>query len=195
MSVCAFVEGVDTPITRFVRAPRIENFDVLTQVARTIVTADSVMESVVKSGTPDLVVMMKPSMGDSRKDTSGVRRMMLSGEIQRRLVEARIPVAEISSMTLVNWLMGGGRKYPPRDFSVLEAAIQDAWRPGETEDGFRLSTVGVAAAAAVIAGIPTRKSVENSSLAALQEMKLPDGWELPARASEWNRLYVKTEVA
>ena len=195
VSVCAFGEGSESPVTKFVRAPRIENFDVLTQTVRTIVTADSAVESVVKSGIPELVVMMKPSVGDSRKDSSAVRRMMLAGEIQRRLVEAGIPVAEISSMTLVSWLMGAGRKYPPRDFSVLEGAIQDAWRPGEVEPEFRLTTVAVAAAAAVVVGIPTRKSVENSSLAALSEMKLPDGWELPERASQWNRLYVKSEVA
>lgn len=195
VSVAAFVEGAPSPVTKFVRAPRIDNFDVMHQVARTLVTAELTLESVLRSGVPDFVVMMKPSMGDARKDTSGPRRMMLVGEIQRRLIEARIPVAEISSMTLVSWLLGGGRKYPPRDFSALEAAVQDAWRPAEVESEFRLTTVGVSAAAAVITGIPTRKSVENSSLAALRDMVLPDGWELPARASEWNKLYVKSEVA
>ncbi len=195
VSVCAFVEGLDTPIMRFVRAPRIDNFDVLNQVARTLVTADETMNSVLRSGVPDLVVVMKPSMGDSRKDTSGPRRMMLAGEIQRRLVEARIPVCEVSPMTLVSWLLGGGRKYPPRDFGALEQAIHDSWRVGEVDDGFRLTTVAVAAAGAVVAGIPTRKSVENSSLAALRELRLPDGWELPERASEWRQMYTKSEVA
>ncbi|KRQ31285.1 MULTISPECIES: hypothetical protein [Mycobacteroides] len=195
VSVCAFVEGADTPVTKFVPAPRIDSFDVMHQVVRMIVTTNSVMESIAKSGTPALVVIMKPSMGDARKDTSAPRRMMLAGDIQRRLVEAGIPVAEVSSMTLVNWLMGSGRKYPPRDFGPLEAAIQDAWRPSGLDDGFRLTTVGVAAAAAVIAGIPTRKGVENSSLAALQEIKLPQGWDLPARASEWNSRFTKTQVA
>lgn len=90
-------------------------------------------------------------------------------------------------MALVSWLMGAGRKYPPRDFAPLEQAVRDAWRVGEVESGFRLTTVAVAAAAAVVAGIETRKKVENSSLAALSEMRLPDGWELPARASEWNK--------
>ncbi|WP_079608001.1 hypothetical protein [Mycobacteroides abscessus] len=165
------------------------------QTARTLVTAELTMESVLRSGVPEMVVMMKPSMGDSRKDTSAPRRMMLAGEIQRRLVEARIPVCEVSAMTLVSWLLGGGRKYPPRDFSGLEKAVHDAWRPGDVEPEFRLTTIGVAGAAAVVAGIPTRKSVENSSLAALRELRLPDGWELPERASEWNKLYVKPEVA
>ncbi|SHO86422.1 hypothetical protein [Mycobacteroides abscessus] len=96
-------------------------------------------------------------------------------------------------MTLVNWLLGGGRKYPPRDFAALEQAIQDAWRVGEVEPEFRLTTVAVAAAAAVAAGIETRKKVENSSLSALREIRLPDGWELPERASEWNKQFVKTE--
>ncbi|WP_133176617.1 hypothetical protein [Mycobacteroides abscessus] len=193
--MCAFVEGGDGPVTRFVRAPRIDNFDVMNQTARTLVTAEETMKSVLRSGVPELVVMMKPAMGDARKDTSAPRRMMLVGEIQRRLIEARIPVAEVSSMTLVSWLMGAGRKYPPRDFSGLEQAIRDSWRVGEVDDGFRLTTVGVAAAAAVVAGIETRKKVENSALAALSEMRLPDGWELPERASEWNTLYLKSEVA
>ncbi len=195
VSVAAFVEGAPSPVTRFVRAPRIDNFDVLSQTARTLVTAEETMKSVLRSGVPELVVMMKPAMGDARKDTSAPRRMMLVGEIQRRLIEARIPVAEVSSMTLVSWLMGAGRKYPPRDFSGLEQAIRDSWRVGEVDDGFRLTTVGLAAAAAVVAGIETRKKVENSALAALSEMRLPDGWELPERASEWNTLYLKSEVA
>lgn len=195
VSVCAFVEGAQAPVTRFVRAPKIDVFDVLNQTVRTLTTAELVMESVLRSGVPELVVMMKPAMGDSRKDTSAPRRMMLAGEIQRRLVEARIPVCEIPAMTLVSWLMGAGRKYPPRDFAPLEQAVRDAWRVGEVESGFRLTTVGVAAAAAVIAGIETRKRVENSSLAALSEMRLPDGWVLPERASEWNEQFVKEEVS
>lgn len=194
VSVAAFVEGAESPVTRFVRAPKIDTYNAVTETARTIVTAESAMESVLRSGIPEFVVMMKPTIGKS-KDDSGPRRMMLAGEIQRQLIEAHIPVAEIPSMVLVNWLLGAGRKYPPRDFAPLEQAVRDAWRPGEMDSGFRLSTVAVAGAAAVIAGIPTRKSVENSALAALSEMRLPDGWELPARASEWNKLHVKSEVA
>ncbi|MBN7388561.1 Uncharacterised protein [Mycobacteroides abscessus subsp. abscessus] len=194
VSVAAFVEGSESPVTRFVRAPRIDTYNAVTETARTVVTAESAMESVLRSGVPEFVVMMKPSISKS-KDDSAPRRMMLAGEIQRQLIEAKIPFAEVSSMTLVDWLMGAGRKYPPRDFAPLEAAIQDAWRPGEVDEGFRLTTIGVAAAAAVIAGIPTRRKVENSALAALREMKLPDGWELPERASEWNKLHVKEQVA
>ncbi|CPW82872.1 hypothetical protein [Mycobacteroides abscessus] len=194
VSVAAFVEGADAPVTRFVRAPRIDKYNAVTETARTVVTANDAMESVLRSGIPEFVVMMKPSISKG-KDDSAPRRMMLAGEIQRQLVEARIPFSEISSMSLVDWLLGAGRKYPPRDFGPLEQAIKDAWRVGEVDDGFRLTTIGVAAAAAVIAGIETRKKVENSSLAALSEVRLPDGWELPERASAWNTLYVKTEVA
>lgn len=194
VSVAAFGEGAAAPVTRFVAAPRITDFDVLHQTARTLTTAEMVMESVLRSGVPDLVVMMKPAMGDARKDTSGPRRAMLVGEIQRRLVEARIPVCEISAMTLVSWLLGGGRKYPPRDFALLEQAIRDSWSVAEVDPKFRMTTVALAAAGAVVAGIPTRRPVENSGLAALSEMVLPSGWELPARASEWNK-NVKSEVA
>lgn len=194
VSVAAFVEGADAPVTRFVRAPRIDKYNAVTETARTIVTAEWAMESVLRSGIPTFVVMMKPTIGKS-KDDSGPRRLMLAGEIQRQLIGAKIPFAEVSAMTLVDWLLGGGRKYPPRDFGPVEQAIQDAWRPDKTDDGYRLTTVAVAAAAAVVAGIPTRKKVENSSLSALREVRLPDGWELPERASEWNSLHVKTEVA
>lgn len=193
VSVCAFVDGGDAPVTRFVRAPRIDKYNAVTETARTIVTAESAMESVLRSGIPAFVVMMKPSISRG-KDDSAPRRMMLAGEIQRQLIESKIPFAEVSSMSLVDWLLGGGRKYPPRDFAPLEQAVRDSWRVGEVDDGFRLSTVAVAAAAAVIAGIPTRKAVENSSLAALSEMRLPDDWALPARASDWNKSYVKEEV-
>lgn len=198
VSVCAFGEGTSSPVTRFVRAPRIGVYNAVTETARIITTANETMESVLLSGIPEFVVMMKPSIGAPRgpkKDDSGPRRLMLAGEIQRQLLQAGIPFAEIPSMTLVSWLLGAGRKYPPRDFSPLEQAVRDAWRPDKVDDGFRLTTVGVAAAAAVVAGIETRKKVENSALAALSEMRLPDGWELPARASEWNSLRVKEEVS
>ncbi|SKD71375.1 Uncharacterised protein [Mycobacteroides abscessus subsp. massiliense] len=194
VSIAAFVEGAPSPVTRFVRAPKIDTYNAVSETARTIVTAESVMESVLRSGIPTFVVMMKPSISKGRDD-SAPRRMMLAGEIQRQLIEAKIPFAEVSAMTLVNWLMGAGRKYPPRDFAPLEQAVRDAWRVDEVDDGFRLTTIAVAAAAAVVAGIPTRKSVENSALAALSEVRLPDGWELPDRASEWYSLYLKTEVA
>ncbi|SKX74295.1 Uncharacterised protein [Mycobacteroides abscessus subsp. abscessus] len=197
VSVCAFGEGTSSPVTRFVRAPRIGVYNAVTETARIITTANETMESVLLSGTPEFVVMMKPSIGAPRgpkKDDSGPRRLMLAGEIQRQLLEAGIPFAEIPSMTLVNWLLGGGRKYPPRDFAALEQAVRDNWNPGKVDDGYRLTTVAVAAAAAVVAGIPTRKKVENSSLSALREVRLPDGWELPERASEWNS-NVKSEVA
>ncbi|CPX22455.1 Uncharacterised protein [Mycobacteroides abscessus] len=194
VSVAAFGEGAPSPVTKFVRAPRITRFDAVSETARTVVTANDAMESVLRSGVPVFVMMMKPTFGKG-KDDSAPRRMMLAGEIQRQLLGASIPFAEIPSMALVNWLMGAGRKYPPRDFAPLEQAIQDAWRPDKTDDSFRLTTVAVAAAAAVIAGIPTRKSVENSSLAALSEVRLPEGWKLPDRASEWYSLYLKTEVA
>ncbi|SHX81876.1 hypothetical protein [Mycobacteroides abscessus] len=194
VSVAAFVEGAAAPVTKFVRAPRIARFDAVSETARTVVTANDAMESVLRSGVPEFVVMMKPTIGKG-KDDSGPRRLMLAGEIQRQLLEAHIPVAEVPSMALVDWLLGAGRKYPPRDFAPLEQAIQDAWRPDKVDDGFRLTTIGVAAAAAVVAGIPTRRKVENASLSALREMKLPDGWELPERASEWNKLHMKEEVS
>lgn len=194
VSVAAFVEGADAPVTRFVRAPRIDKYNSVTETARTVVTADLAMESVLRSGIPAFVVMMKPSISKGRDD-SAPRRMMLAGEIQRQLIGAGIPFAEVAPMSLVDWLLGAGRKYPPRDFGPLEQSIKDAWRVGEVDDGFRLTTIGVAAAAAVIAGISTRRKVENASLSALREMKLPDGWELPERASEWNKLHVKSEVA
>lgn len=193
VSVCAFGEGTSSPVTRFVRAPRIGVYNAVTETARIITTANETMESVLLSGIPEFVVMMKPSIGKG-KDDSAPRRLMLAGEIQRQLIELGIPFAEVPSMALVNWLLGAGRKYPPRDFAPLEQAVRDAWRPDKVDDGFRLTTVGVAAAAAVVAGIETRKKVENSSLAALSEMKLPDGWELPVRASEWNKSFGKTEA-
>lgn len=194
VSVCAFGEGSESPVTRFVRAPRIGVYNAVTETARMVVTANDVMESVLRSGIPVFVMMMKPTIGRG-KDDSAPRRMMLAGEIQRQLLEAHIPVAEVPSMALVGWLLGAGRKYPPRDFDPLEQAVRDSWGVGKVDDGFRLSTVAVAAAAAVVAGIPTRKKVENSSLSALREVRLPDGWELPERASEWNSLYMKEEVS
>lgn len=194
VSVCAFGEGTSSPVTRFVRAPRIGVYNAVTETARIITTANETMESVLLSGIPEFVVMMKPSIGKG-KDDSAPRRLMLAGEIQRQLIELGIPFAEVPSMALVNWLLGAGRKYPPRDFAPLEQAVRDAWRPDKVDDGFRLTTVGVAAAAAVVAGIETRKKVENSALAALSEMRLPEGWELPERASEWNSLHVKEQVA
>lgn len=186
-SLAIFAEGRDEPLTRVLHSdPPTRDFSVISNVQRTQRTADSVMAAVLTNGLPELVVMAKPICGDHRRDASGPRRMMLAGEIEKRLVDAEIPVAELPPMTIIKWLLSGNHTYPPRDFEKIETRIRDLWRPPDAGDKYRLTTVALAAAGAIAVGIPTRHPVTNGGLATLgASMILPPGWKLPETEPQW----------
>lgn len=195
-SVVLMAEGSQTPLVRWIPAPAANsNRSIAATVNRTVRTAELVMDSVLRSGKPALVVLMKPLCDDVHSDPSGPRRMMLSGEIMRRLVDADVKVAEIPPMTLNKWTLG---KFVSgtEGIKLVEKAMRDTFTGIDTTDlnaKFRWSTVGLAAAGCLAVGIPTRVEVTDARLKNLKLMNLPSTWTLPATASEWHQKHMKEE--
>lgn len=189
-SVVLMAEDAGIPLVRWISAPAANsNRSVAAMVGRTVRTAELVMDSVLRSGKPSLVVMMKPLCDDIHSDPSGPRRMMLSGEIMRRLVDADVRVAEVPPMTLTKWTLGrfvGGTE----GRELVTKAMQRTFTGIDTKDldnRFRWSTVALAAAGALAVGIPTRLETTDARLRDLRQMVLPSTWTLPATASEWHQ--------
>lgn len=199
VSACLMAKGVRTPLVSWIPAPAANsNRSIAATVGRTLATAELVMDSVLRSGKPSLVVMMKPLCDDIHSDPSGPRRMMLSGEIMRRLVDADVRVAEIPPMTLTKWALGrfvAGKEGQKQ----VEQAMQRTFSGIETADldsRFRWSTVALAAAGCFATGIETRIEVTDVRLKNLKLMNLPSTWTLPSTAAEWHQRHsVKEEVA
>lgn len=199
-SVALIVEGTETPAVVWIPAPAANsNRSVAATVHRTVATADKVLDSVLRAGKPSLVVMMKPLCDDIHSDPSGPRRMMLSGEIMRRLVDADVKVAEVPPMTLTKWTLGrfvGGTE----GRELVTKTVKATFTGIDTKDlnaKFRWSTVGLAAAGCLATGISTRIEVTDTRLRDLRPMVLPSTWTLPMTAAEWHQKHSpqKEEVA
>ncbi|WP_100514944.1 hypothetical protein [Mycobacteroides abscessus] len=199
-SVALIVEGEPTPAVVWIPAPPANsNRSIAATVHRTVQTADKVLDSVLRGGKPSLVVMMKPLCDDIHSDPSGPRRMMLSGEIMRRLVDADVKVAEVPPMTLTKWTLGrfvAGKEGQRQ----VEQSVRDTFHGIDTadlNDKFRWSTVALAAAGCLATGIETRIEVTDARLKNLKLMNLPSTWTLPQSAAEWHQKHSlkKEEVA
>lgn len=197
-SVVLMAEGSQTPLVRWIPAPAANsNRSIAATVTRTVATAELVMDSVLRSGKPTLVVMMKPLCDSIHDDPSGPRRMMLSGEIMRRLVDADVRVAEIPPMTLNKWALGqfvAGK----RGQELVTKAMKDTFHGIDTADldsRFRWSTVALAATGCLAVGIPTRIEITDARLKNLKLMNLPATWTLPSTAAEWHSKHAPMEVS
>lgn len=198
-SVVLMAEGTQTALVRWIPAPSANsNRSIVATVHRTVATAEVVLDSVLRSGKPALVVLMKPICDDIHSDPSGPRRMMLSGEIMRRLVDVDVRVAEVPPMTLNKWTLGrfvGGTE----GIKLIEKTMKDTFPGIDTADldsRFRWSTVALAAAGCLAVGIETRIAVTDTRLKNLKLMNLPATWTLPQSATEWHQRHsVKQEVS
>lgn len=197
-SVALIVEGTETPAVVWIPAPAVNsNRSIAATVHRTVATAESVLDSVLRGGKPTLVVMMKPLCDDIHSDPSGPRRMMLSGEIMRRLVESDVRVGEVPPMTLNKWVLGqfvAGKKGQ----ELVTKAMKDTFHGIDTEgldSRFRWSTVALAAAGCFATGIPTRVEITDARLKNLKLMNLPATWTLPQSAAEWHQKHTPLEVS
>lgn len=197
-SIVLMAEDSPIPLVKWIPAPAANsNRSIAASVHRTVATAEGVLDSVLRSGKPSLVVLMKPLCDDIHSDPSGPRRMMLSGEIMRRLVDADIRVAEVPPMTLTKWILGRfvggteGRELVTKTMRSTFPGIDTA----DLNAKFRWSTVGLAAAGALVAGIKTPIEVTDDRLKNLKLMVLPSTWTLPATAAEWHQKHSPLEVS
>lgn len=191
-SIAAIANGVPTPTTKLIVSNPTSDKSVAGTHDRIGQTADQVIESVTRSGTPDFVMCMRPLTKGTQDDPSGPIRMMLVGEIQRRLIADGIPVAELAPMTLTKFVLGrfeAGEK----SIKAQEIKLKDIFRgmsdPSVGRNQYRWTTVGLAAVAALTAGIETAMPVTDAGLTTLTKGKglvLPAGWKLPATASDWS---------
>lgn len=195
-SVVLMAEGVETPLVKWIPAPSANsNRSIAATVQRTVATAERVLDSVLRSGKPALVVLMKPLCDDIHSDPSGPRRMMLSGEIMRQLVDADVKVAEVPPMTLTKWILGRfvggteGRELVTKTMKSTFTGIDTT----DLDNRFRWSTVALAAAGALAVGIETRIEVTDTRLKNLKLMNLPATWTLPQSAAEWHQKHMKEE--
>lgn len=189
-SAALIAEGADTPAVMWIPAPSANsNRSVAATVHRTVATAEVVMDSVLRSGKPSLVVLMKSLCGDIHQDPSGPRRVGLSFEIARRLVDTDVRVDEVPPMTLNKWILGDFQA-GKRGQELVTKTVKSAFPGIDTEglnDKFRWSTVGLAAAGCLAAGIETRLDVTDVRLKNLRPMVLPSTWTLPQSAAEWHQ--------
>lgn len=180
VSVARIVEGEPVPSTGLIVAPPSgRDYSLSATRARTDGTADMVLDAVLSKGLPDLVVMSKLTLGDMNRDPSGGRRAALWWAIVTKLLDAGIPVGELAVATAMKWLCGHGA-VGHRGYAALDRAVRDTW-PSVRDRGesYRMSTVVLAAAGAMVAGIPTVVPCTETRLDALSKMILPFGWTLP----------------
>lgn len=180
VSIARIAEGEPVPSTGLIVAPPSgKDYSLAATRTRTESTAEMVLDAVLTKGLPTLVVMSKLTFGDMNYDPSGGRRAALWWSITSKLLDAGIPVAECAPATAQKWLTGRGA-IGKRSYVDLDRAVHDVW-PGvqNRAEPYRMSTVALAAAGAMAAGIPTSMPVTETRMKALAPMVLPSGWHLP----------------
>lgn len=179
VSIARIAEDGSTPSTGLIVAPPSgKDYSLSATRSRTEATSEMVLDAVLSKGLPDLVVMSKLTLGDMNRDPSGGRRAALWWSITGRLLDADIPVAELATATAMKWLTGHGA-VGHKGYSALDRAVRDMW-PSVRDRGetYRMSTVVLAAAGAMVTGIPTAVPVTDARMKALVPMVLPSGWRL-----------------
>lgn len=179
VSIARIAEGEPTPSTGLIVAPPSgKDYALSATRARTEATSEMVLDAVLSKGLPSLVVMSKLTLGDMNRDPSGGRRAALWWSIVTKLLDAGIPVSELAVATAMKWLCGHGA-VGHRGYAALDRAVRDTW-PSVRDRGesYRMSTVVLAAAGAMVAGIPTVVPCTDARWKALTPMVLPSGWRL-----------------
>ncbi|WP_234796463.1 hypothetical protein [Mycobacteroides chelonae] len=185
VSIARIAEGEDTPSTGLIVAPPSgKDYSLAATRARTDATSEMVLDAVLSKGLPTLVVMSKLTLGDMNRDPSGGRRAALWWSITARLLDAEIPVAELATATAMKWLCGHGA-VGHKGYSALDRAVRDTW-PSVRDRGetYRMSTIALAAAGAMVTGIPTVVPCTDARMKALAPMVLPSGWTLQNTKNE-----------
>ncbi|ETA93281.1 hypothetical protein [Mycobacterium avium] len=128
--------------------------------------AERITDRILKGGAPELVVLRKPEVGNARTDPSGVRRLGVFWELVRNLDDASIPVAEVPLYTVAR-IVGA----PVHDYTALAARLMELYPEaklpeieGTPDPRYRVSTIGLAAVGAVVAGIETPLTITDVML-------------------------------
>ncbi|ANO18560.1 gp6 protein [Mycobacteroides abscessus subsp. abscessus] len=180
VSIARIAEGEGSPSTGLIVAPPSgRDYSLAATRARTDTTVEMVTDAVFSKGLPTLVVMAKHTWDNMNRDASAGRRASLWWTVTNQLLGAGIPVAELATATAQKWLCGHG-SVGHKGYAALDRAVRDTW-PSVRDRGesYRMSTVALAAAGCMVAGIPTVVPCTETRLDALSKMILPFGWTLP----------------
>lgn len=179
VSIARIAEGESVPSTGLIVAPPSgKDYSLAATRARTDTTVEMVTDAVFSKGLPTLVVMSKLTWDSMNGDPSGGRRAALWWSIVTHLLDADIPVAELATATCMKWLTGRGA-VGTKAHVVLDRAVRDTWPNVRSRgESYRMSTVALAAAGCMIAGIPTVVPATDARMKALAPMVLPSGWRL-----------------
>ncbi|MCB1258210.1 MAG: hypothetical protein KDB26_13955 [Microthrixaceae bacterium] len=155
-----------------------------TTVTRRVI--DTITSIQGKRVRPSLVVMVKPHYKPINQDPSAVRRIGLWFQMAAELDRLGIATAEVPIYVISRWLMGGsGGRMSTSTFSQIGDAISAHFpgvvaRPADPEvdtsslSSYRMTTVAVAAAAAMAAGVETPVPVTQERLNTLSGYADPD---------------------
>ncbi|EIV29638.1 hypothetical protein MA3A0930S_2707 [Mycobacteroides abscessus 3A-0930-S] len=185
VSIARIAEGESVPSTGLIVAPPSgRDYALSATRSRTEATSEMVLDAVLSKGLSTLVVMAKLTWDNMNADGSAGRRAALWWSIVTRLLDADIPVAELGVATAMKWLCGHGA-VGHKGYSALDRAVRDTW-PSVRDRGesYRMSTVALAAAGCMVAGIPTAVPLTDARWKALNPMVLPSGWTLNAKKEE-----------
>lgn len=155
-SLCRITEGESRPLVGGVISKSIDGVQhhLSAEVRKQKEFAARVVSRIMAGGKPDLVVLRKPNVG--AKDDSAARRLGVYWELVGHLDAEGIPIAEVPLYT-VQRMLGLRANSPYADLAAKclsmypEAKAPDA--DGKTDARYRVSTIGLAVAGAVAAGI------------------------------------------
>lgn len=175
-------------------APVTRDHDPASEVRRHTDLATQVVTAIVTStfGVPDLVMMVRPQLGTMGDDPSAQRRVAVWWEIVRQLDAQRVPVGEVSLLSVQKACVGSGQ-WGKRGTDALEqwvaARFPEYTAPTFTDKNgkakadprYRSTTVAAASVAALVAGMKTPLAGDDDAIHALRSgISLPDGVSLPA---------------
>lgn len=176
-------------------APVTRVHDPSSEVRRHTDLANQVVSAIVGStfGVPELVLMVRPQLGTMTDDPSAQRRVAVYWEIVRQLDTQRVPVGEVSLLSVQKAALGSGQ-WGKKGTDALEQWVADTYpeyiAPTFTDEKtgkvkadprYRSTTVAAAAVAALVAGLSSPLAGNDDAIHSLRAgISLPDGVSLPA---------------
>ena len=194
-SVARLVEGDPKPKCgyKFAYAIKENAHHPVTEMLKQEELAEQVVDAIIAGGVPELVVLVTQvpqglksttkavSKGQYQRVTTGdvtaTRRIGVHWALVRRLHAKRIPVAEISMLTL-GYVLNGRGAWGKEAYTALADRVHELWpeaqcptRPMEDNPDkeipdarYRMSTVGLAALGMIAAGIPITYGIDGDPL-------------------------------
>lgn len=171
------------------RVPEHSVHTVASSVHHIATAVRAITELITEGGTirPATVALVKGSWGPMSTDPSAFRRAGIWWGIAAEFDRLRIPTAEVPLLTVQKWAMGAAKPGKAGTDALTDwVAAQWSWLPATYKEGFRPSTVAVAAAAAMTVGIETAVPVTQERLNLLRGYADEDRKTRSNKAIQWS---------